>query len=93
MRTRVISIMDIGGVLSRPRTTVLLIEIALRLTSISYGPAVSASLPVADEVSVSRPMTKLLGLGTGAQAVPVNLRYCYAVSVYSEQVSLGASIG
>jgi hypothetical protein len=35
----------------------------------------------------------LLGLGTGAQAVPVNLRYCYAVSVYSDQVSLGASIG
>ncbi|EEY15969.1 conserved hypothetical protein [Verticillium alfalfae VaMs.102] len=87
-------IMGIFGTMERSPRNLKIIGIALLITSISYGPAVGASMAVAGETSATRLRSKSMGLGAGFSAIcsviwQVILPYLFN----QDQANLGGNIG
>lgn len=87
-------IMGIGGVLPRSNSTLLAIGVSLQFTSISYGPAVGASVAVAGEVSAARLRAKSVGLGTGFMYITSTIWTIVMPYLFNQdEANLGGNIG
>ncbi|CAI4213177.1 unnamed protein product [Parascedosporium putredinis] len=87
-------IMGIFGTMERTPRNLLAIGIALQFTSLSYGPAVGASMAVAGEVSSSRLRSKSLGIGTGWQFLASTVWTIILPYLFNQdQANLGGNIG
>ncbi|GJD03587.1 maltose permease [Colletotrichum higginsianum] len=86
--------MGVAAAFPKTQTSLLVIGIALVFTSISYGPAVGASMAVAGEVSASKLRAKSLGIGVAFSSVvstiwTIVLPYLFNV----DQLNMGGHIG
>jgi SP family general alpha glucoside:H+ symporter-like MFS transporter len=87
-------IMGIGGVLPRSNSSLLAIGVALQFTSISYGPAIGATMAVAGEVSSSRLRAKSVGIGTAFMYVTSTIWTIVMPYLFNQdQANLGGNIG
>ncbi|KAK6218437.1 hypothetical protein QIS74_06317 [Colletotrichum tabaci] len=86
--------MGVAAAFPKTQTSLLVIGVALVFTSISYGPAVGASMAVAGEVSASKLRAKSLGIGVAFSSVvstiwTIVLPYLFNV----DQLNMGGHIG
>ncbi|PKS06016.1 hypothetical protein jhhlp_007850 [Lomentospora prolificans] len=87
-------IMGIVGTMARTPKNLLIIGIALQFTSLSYGPAVGASMAVAGEVSATRLRSKSLGIGTAWQFLASTVWTIIMPYLFNQdQANLGGNIG
>jgi MFS transporter, SP family, general alpha glucoside:H+ symporter len=87
-------IMGIAGALPRSNATLLVIGISLQFTSLSYGPAVGASVAVMGEVSSSRLRAKSLGISISAQYIFSTVWTIVVPYLFNQdQANLGGNIG
>ncbi|TEA20933.1 General alpha-glucoside permease [Colletotrichum sidae] len=86
--------MGVAAAFPKTQASLLTIGVALIFTSVSYGPAVGASMAVAGEVSASKLRAKSLGLGVAFSSVvstvwTIILPYLFN----SDQLDMGGHIG
>ncbi|GKT46125.1 MFS transporter fmqE [Colletotrichum spaethianum] len=86
--------MGVAAAFPKTNTSLLVIGVALVFTSISYGPAVGASMAVAGEVSASKLRAKSLGIGVAFSSIvstiwTIVLPYLFNV----DQLNMGGHIG
>jgi MFS transporter, SP family, general alpha glucoside:H+ symporter len=86
--------MGIAAVLPRSSTTLTIIGVATAFTSVTYGPAVGASMAVAGEVSAANVRAKSLGVGQAFSSFAsvvwtIVLPYLFN----QDQANLGGKIG
>ncbi|GKT80480.1 maltose permease [Colletotrichum tofieldiae] len=86
--------MGVAAAFPKTNASLLVIGVALVFTSISYGPAVGASMAVAGEVSASKLRAKSLGIGVAFSSIvstiwTIILPYLFNV----DQLNMGGHIG
>ncbi|KAM0322741.1 hypothetical protein ACHAQA_009332 [Verticillium albo-atrum] len=87
-------IMGIFGTMPRTPRNLTIIGIALLITSVSYGPAVGASMAVAGETSATRLRSKSVGIGAAFSAVCSTLWQIVLPYLFNQdQANLGGNIG
>ncbi|KAM0276269.1 hypothetical protein ACHAQH_006944 [Verticillium albo-atrum] len=87
-------IMGIFGTMARTPRNLTIIGIALLITSISYGPAVGASMAIAGETSATRLRSKSVGVGAAFSAVCSVLWQVILPYLFNQdQANLGGNIG
>lgn len=87
-------IMGIAGTMHRTPTTLLVIGVALQFTSISYGPAVGASMAVAGETSATRLRAKSVGIGSAFSAIASTVWQIVMPYLFNQdKANLGGNIG
>ncbi|KAL6154655.1 hypothetical protein ACJQWK_00696 [Exserohilum turcicum] len=86
--------MGIAGAMRRTTTTMTVVGIALQFSTLSYGPAVGASMAVAGEVSSTRLRAKTLALGNGFAGVAGTFWMAVLPYLYNtDQADLGGNLG
>jgi MFS transporter, SP family, general alpha glucoside:H+ symporter len=87
-------IMGIAAVLPKTNVTLTLIGVALQFTSISYGPAVGASMAVAGEVSAANVRAKSLGVGQAFSSLMSVIWTIVMPYLFNQdEANLGGNIG
>lgn len=86
--------MGIAGAMPRTTKTMLVVGIALQVSTLSYGPAVGAAMAVAGEVSSTRLRAKTLGLGNAFLGVAGTFWQSVLPYLFnSDQADLGGNLG
>ncbi|KAH7175036.1 general substrate transporter [Fusarium flagelliforme] len=87
-------IMGIASLLPKTITSLTIIGMSLQFISISYGPAVGASMAVAGEVSASKLRAQSLGLGAAFMAVASTIWQVILPYLFNQdQADLGGKLG
>lgn len=87
-------IMGVASVVPKSTTTLTVIGVALQFTSISYGPAVGASMAIAGEVSSTRLRAKSVGLGAAFSATMSTIWTIVLPYLFNQdEANLGGKIG
>ncbi|KAM0207309.1 hypothetical protein ACHAQD_012101 [Fusarium lateritium] len=86
--------MGIAGTMARTPTTLTVIGVAVAFPSISYGPAVGASMSVAGEVSSIKLRAKSLALGQAFSSIVSTIWQIILPYLFNrDQANMGGNIG
>lgn len=87
-------IMGIASLLPKTTGSLTVIGVSLQFISISYGPAVGASMAVAGEVSASRLRAQSLGLGAAFMALAATFWQVVLPYLFNQdEANLGGKLG
>ncbi|WYZ46654.1 hypothetical protein EsH8_IX_000879 [Colletotrichum jinshuiense] len=86
--------MGVAAVFPKTQTSLMVIGVALVFTSVSYGPAVGASMAVAGEVSSSKLRAKSLGIGVAFSSIVSTVWTIILPYLFNtDQLNMGGHIG
>ncbi|OLN96737.1 Alpha-glucosides permease MPH2 [Colletotrichum chlorophyti] len=87
-------VMGVAASLPKTEATLMAIGVALQFTSISYGPAVGASMAVAGEVSASKLRAKSLGIGFAFSSIVSTIWTIILPYLFNtDELNMGGHIG